>query len=63
MSRAASESLLIPLPGTYSMHRTTEVAQGIYFPYVKCQVSHLCQQAEEELVNVQPFSPVPALPE
>jgi hypothetical protein len=40
-----------------------EIAQGVYFPYVKCPVHHLRQQAEEEYVGIQPFSPAPPLHE
>jgi hypothetical protein len=39
----------------------TEIAQGIYFPYIKCQVHHLRQQAEEEYIGIQPFAPIPPL--
>ena len=61
MSKDASELYLILLPDNYSLHLATGVAQGIYFPYVKCPVGHLRQQADEECTGIQPFSPVPPL--
>ena len=39
------------------------IAEKIYFPYVKGPSSHLLQRAREEYNKIQPFAPVPPLPD